>query len=210
MKKEAGILISIAVIAIGIIVGVMISNSNTSSNSSKLLWRDDAPMTGATNPKVKVVEFGDFQCPACGYVAPAVRNILAANKDTVQLEFRHYPLTQIHNNAMNAAIAAEITKKYGKFWEMDKILYDNQSSWSDKSNTADIFAGFATLIGMDETKFRQDWSNQQPYIDSINNDKAAGDAAGIQGTPTFFINGSEYKGNLSEVDLKAAIEAATR
>jgi protein-disulfide isomerase len=143
---------------------------------------------GAKDGKVTLVEFGDFQCPACGTYESLVRQVTADNSATLKVVFRHFPLTQIHQNALSAAKASEAAALQGKFWEMHDILYDKQEEWSKGLKANDYFLTYATTIGLDTVKFTKDLGSKV-IEDKILAEYKEGTVLGIQGTPTFFING---------------------
>lgn len=145
---------------------------------------------GAQNGTVTLVEFGDFQCPACASYEPIVRQVLADNKDTLKLVFKHFPLTQIHRNALAAAKASEAAGLQGKFWEMHDILYDKQDEWGGALNSRDFFLTYATTIGLDTTKFTADLESKV-LEEKVLAEFKEGVRLGVQGTPTFFLNGKK-------------------
>lgn len=154
---------------------------------------------GAQSGKVTLVEFGDFQCPACGAYESIVRQLVADNPTALKVVFRHFPLTQIHQNALPAAKATEAAALQGKFWEMHDILYDKQAEWSKGLNARDYFLTYATTIGLNTTKFSQDFESKI-LEEKILAEYKEGVALGVQGTPTFFINGKMIE---SPRDLEA-------
>lgn len=143
---------------------------------------------GTVGGKVTLVEFGDLQCPACGAYEPIVRQVTAENAGTLQVVFKHFPLTQIHQNALLAAKASEAASNQGRFWEMHDILYDKQSEWSGALNARDIFLGYATQLGLDLNQFTSDL-NSSAIQSKILAEYKEGVNLGVQGTPTFFLNG---------------------
>ena len=145
---------------------------------------------GAQNGTVTLVEFGDFQCPACASYEPIVRQVLADNKDTLKLVFRHFPLTQIHRNALAASKASEAAGLQGKFWEMHDILYDKQDEWGNALNARDFFLTYATTIGLDTKKFLIDIESKV-LEEKVLAEYKEGIKLGVQGTPTFFLNGKK-------------------
>jgi len=174
---------------------------------SALLVKDKSHMTAGKNAKVTIVEFGDYQCPACGAAHPIVKQMLEAyknNKD-VNFVFRNFPLPQ-HKNARVAAEAAEEAGAQDKFWEMHDALYEHQSEWSDSDDALSAFANYARQIGMDADKLRQE-VGKSAFEDAIQADVNDGNAAGVNSTPTFFINGSMMVGVPSIGAFKAAIDA---
>ncbi len=147
---------------------------------------------GAAGAKVTLVEFGDFQCPACGAYEPIVQQVLADNKDTVQIVFKHFPLVQIHQNALLAAKASEAAAVQGKFWEMHDMLYAKQQDWSGALNARDMMIGYATELSLDATQFANDMARKD-IEEKIVAEFKEGARLGVQGTPTFFLNGTMIK-----------------
>ena len=146
---------------------------------------------GAKDGKVTLVEFGDFQCPACAAYEPIVRQVLNDNKDTVKFSYRHFPLTQIHKNALLAAKATEAAALQGKFWEMHDILYDKQDEWGSSLNARDFIMVYATTIGIKKSaQFASDLESAV-VEEKILAEFREGVKLGVQGTPTFFINGKK-------------------
>lgn len=154
---------------------------------------------GAKGAKVTIVEFGDFQCPACAAYEGIVQKVQADNKDTVQVVFKHFPLTQIHHNALFSAKASEAASLQGKFWEMHDMLYDKQKEWGEALNARDYFITYATTLGLDIKKFEADLANAESEKKIIAEQKE-GLRLGVQGTPTFFVNGVKLEQNPQSVD----------
>lgn len=171
----------------------------------RILLRENTHLIKAPNAKVTVVEFGDFQCPACAVAYGVVTQIKSEYKDKINFAFREFPLVA-HANGRNSAYAAEAAGAQGKFWEMHDKLYENQSEWSDKNDPTEIFASYAKEIGIDVDKFKQDVKNKK-YEDQIQVDLNDGNALGVNATPTFFINGKMYTGVLPYEDFKSKIES---
>ncbi len=145
---------------------------------------------GNTSAKVTLTEYGDFQCPACAAYFPVVEQVYEKYKDQIQFQFRNFPLRQIHQHAMVAHRAAEAASNQGKFWEMYQQLYQNNSSWSAESDPTGTFKGYATVIGLDMTKYEADFKSEA-VNNVINADIAEGQKLGVDSTPTFFLNGQK-------------------
>lgn len=139
--------------------------------------------------KVVLMEYSDYQCPACGVYFPVVEKIVSDNIKDLTFVYRNFPLPQ-HPNAMPAAKAAEAAGKQGKFWEMYREIFANQSDWSENGNAKEVFAGYADKLGLDKAKFTTDVSSSEISA-KIQNDYKSGVALQVQGTPTFFINGKK-------------------
>lgn len=145
---------------------------------------------GAVDGKVTLVEFGDFQCPACGAYEPLIRQVTTDNKTVLKVVFKHFPLTQIHSNALLGAKAAEAAALQGKFWEMHDMLYDKQAEWSTGLTARDMIMGYAAALKLDTTKFSNDL-NSKALEDKIMAEEKEGVSLGVEGTPTFFLNGKK-------------------
>lgn len=211
MPKEAKILLSVGLlVVIGAIALVVAKPATTKSElpiDASLLIHPDSHTLGAADAKVKIVEFGDYQCPACGYAHPIVKQILkdySANPN-VSFTFRNYPLP-MHQNARVSAQAAEAAAAQGKFWEMHDMLYDKQEEWGESNSALQYFTTYATAIGLDVAKFTKDVEGNK-YTSVINADVKDGDDVNVNSTPTFFINGKKFGNGVSEyAAFKAEID----
>lgn len=162
---------------------------------------------GAKDGKVTLVEFGDFQCPACGAWEPIVRQALSDNKDILKVTFRHFPLVQLHRNALLAAKATEAASLQGKFWEMHDIIYDKQEEWSESLNARQFFVTYANTLGLDTKKFADD-IDSKAIEEKILAELKEGTRLGVQGTPTFFLNGKKLEGVTNLAGFNKAIKDA--
>lgn len=215
MSKDIKLLIGVIVFSsiIVVIAAFTIGNQPTkdkgqkvlTEEQAKILIRSDTHMTGPKSAKVTVVEFGDFQCPACGIAYTIVKQIENEYKEKVNFAFREFPLMG-HKNGYNSALAAEAAGGQNKFWEMYDKLYSNQKEWSDKNNALEIFTSYAKEIGIDSDKFKKDVESKK-YDSNIQADLRDGNILDINATPTFFINGRVYNGVLNYDDFKSKIES---
>ena len=211
MTVENKFLIGTATITLILIIGGVIffsKNQPPPENSSQDIDQNTV-LAGAThtignqNAPLNVVEFGDFQCPACAQAEPILKKILSQNREKIYFTFRHYPLT-FHKNARIAAQAAEAASIQGKFWEMHDLIYQNQKEWSDSTGAEEIFERYAEDIGLDKSKFKDDIDKTTAII---NDDYALGNKVGVQSTPTFYINGKKYSGVVSEVTFQQLLDS---
>jgi protein-disulfide isomerase len=173
-----------------------------------LLSNATSHMTGSPEAKVTVVEFGDYQCPACAQTHPAIKQVVdayAANPD-FNFVFRHFPLSQ-HANAVEAAAAAEASGAQGKYWEMHDMLYEHQNEWASLGDPTVVFVGYATTLGLDVARFTKEISDKK-YADVIAADLSDGNRAGVNATPTIYINGTKVSGPIMVKSLSDAIDAA--
>ncbi len=139
--------------------------------------------------KVTIIEYADYQCPACRVAGPAIKEAVVRNKDNVKLVFRNFPLTNIHPNALAAAAAAESAGLQNKFWEMHEKLFSNQKEWSSalpKTRT-EIFKGYAEELGIDSNKFVEDLESEQ-VLNKIKRDSNIASKLDLPGTPSITVN----------------------
>jgi len=165
------------------------------------LLRADDPTLGPADAPVTVVEFGDFECPACAALHTVLKPIREANTD-VQFAYRQFPLTQIHEFAQGSAEASLAAHAQGKFWEFHDMLFENQSQLS-----RDDLITHAGTIGLDVAQFTREL-DEGVYAEAVEQDRTDGNIVGVRGTPTVFINGLRYQGPLSVDSVQAAIDAA--
>ena len=211
MTGENKFLIGIGIItAILLIAGVFFFSKNQPppENSNQTIDQNTV-LANAThtirdqNAPLNVVEFGDFQCPACAQAEPILKKVLGQNGEKIYFVFRHYPLST-HKNARIAAQAAETAGIQGKFWEMHDLIYENQKEWSDSGDAEEIFFRYAEQIGLDKSKFKDDIDKTTT---TINDDYALGNKVGVKSTPTFFINGKKYSGVVSEATFQQLLDS---
>ncbi len=153
---------------------------------------------GNKDAKVILVEYGDFQCPACGSAHPTVKKLTEKYKDSLGFVFRNYPLTQIHPNARAAAAAVEAAGKQGKYWEMHNLVFESQNEWSDAGGTdrGNFFSNYAEQVGLNKANFNAALKNDSVQINKkIDFDRALGTKLGVNSTPTFYLNGVKLEGN---------------
>ncbi len=155
-------------------------DSNAGSNHIK----------GKGSAGVEIVEFADFQCPTCAQFDPLVQAVVKKYNDQITFQFRHFPLVQIHQNAMIAHRSAEAAGKQNKFWQMHDLLFERQDIWKDSSNAKLVMEDYASELGLNVDKFKSDFASTQ-VNDIITADIKAGQDAGVSGTPTFVIDGKK-------------------
>ena len=157
---------------------------------------------------VTLIEYGDFQCPACGAYYPIVKELESTYGDKVNFVFRHFPLIQIHPNAFAAARAAEAAGNQGKFFEMHDKLYETQNSWGEAtSNQQSLFEGYAQELGLKMDQFKSDYSSNE-VADRINQDLATGQQTfSIDSTPSFVLNGTKITNPKDVEEFKKLLDS---
>ena len=157
------------------------------------------PYKGSQDAPVVLVEFSDFQCPACKQASGVVRQLAADYGDKLKVVYKHMPLT-MHKQAFPAAQAAVCSGEQGKFWEMHDLLF----ALTDLSGSA--LQSYAAKLGLDADKFAQCMASEESRA-AVESDLKEGQAAGISGTPSFVLNGRLLKGGRRVEDFKALIDA---
>ena len=151
---------------------------------------------------VTLVEYGDYECPYCGEAYPIVKEIQRRLEDRMRFVFRNFPLTQSHPHAQHAAEAAEAAAVQGKFWEMHDYLFEHQQALDDTH-----LVHYAVALHFDEETFKREMTTHM-YANRVREDFLNGVRSGVNGTPTFFINGVRHDASYELETLLAAIEAA--
>ena len=181
------------------------SNNSAQDNSVQLAAPVDEKrdhVRGPSNAPVTMVEYGDFECPDCGAAYPTVSELIQRMGDRMRFVYRYYPLVDMHPHAEHAAEIAEAAAAQGKFWEMYDKLYQNQRHLSD-----DNLMQYATSLGLDTQRIEREMQNET-YTKRIEEDLESGDASGLEGTPTFYINGAYYDGAYNVDAFQEALEQA--
>lgn len=155
---------------------------------------------GPTDAPVVLVEYADFECPYCGRAFLELRKLDDAVGDQIRFVFRHFPLSQAHPHAFLAAEASEAAGAQQHFWEMHDQLFMNQHNLE-----ASALLNYAADLGLDLRRFERDLQAQR-YRAKVRKDFLEGVRSGVNGTPTFFINGERWNGSYSAEALLAAIE----
>ena len=155
---------------------------------------------GNPEGEVTLVEYGDFECPYCGQAHPIVTELLQRMGAEIRFVFRHFPLSQMHPHAQLAAEAAEAAAAQGKFWEMHDTLYENQQSLDPQSLVA-----YAADLDLDVPRFEAELA-EHTHQPRVREDFSSGVRSGVNGTPSFFINGRRHDGPWDLESLAAAIE----
>jgi len=192
-NKTKPIVIIVLAVALAAVIAVYGSRksvpaSETASKSTIEANSGGGHVRGNASAPVTLVEFGDYQCPSCGYYHPIVDELLRRYPEKVKLEFHHYPLIQMHPHALAAAMAVEAAGDQGKYWEMHDLVYTHQREWSAMPNPESEFLAFAAQLGLDANKFMR--SVKSTDVEKrILEDIQRGSNLKVGGTPSFFING---------------------
>jgi protein-disulfide isomerase len=169
---------------------------------------------GKADSKVRIIEYGDFQCPGCGNAYPILKTVTEKYKNQVAFVFRNLPLTTLHPNARAAAGAAEAAGLQGKYWAMHDQLYANQSDWENltTSQRLDTFANYAQALGLNVATFRKDYASERV------NQKISFDGAVFaktkleKSTPTILVDGTQVQSDVwsNQTKMDAAVATALK
>ncbi|MFI7068885.1 DsbA family protein [Micromonospora sediminicola] len=172
-----------------------------------LVREDSHRLSTAADGKVTLVEFLDFECESCAAAYPAVKQVLATYSDRITFVVRYFPIPS-HPNADLAARTAQAAASQGRFHDMYTQLFENQTRWGhNEQPQTEMFLGYARTLGLDMPRFQRDLDDPATAA-RVAKDKTDGEAAGVQGTPTFFLNGRQLTDLRTQDDLVAAIDSA--
>jgi protein-disulfide isomerase len=219
MTKNLKVTITVAVVAVAVLVLVLLVNRPStpspesaqapegSSVSSKVPVRENSHrLSTADDGRVTLVEFLDFECESCGAAFPIVEQLRNEYAGRVTFVTRYFPIPS-HSNAENAAVSVEAAARQGRFEAMYQRMFETQAQWGEQqASKAELFRGFAADLGLDMAAYDRAIADPAT-IERVLADKRDGEAAGVQGTPTFFLNGVQLRLRSGD-DLRAAIDLA--
>jgi protein-disulfide isomerase len=148
---------------------------------------------GNLDADLVIVEYGDYQCPYCGAAYPVLKKLLKKFSREVKFVFRNFPLSEMHEYALSAAIAAEAASLQDKFWEMHDAIYENQENLDDL-----YLFKLAEKIGLNMEKFKSDIQKEE-LNDRVDADFQGGVISGVNGTPSFYVNAKKFNGGAEEL-----------
>ena len=157
---------------------------------------------GPADAAVTLVEYGDYECPYCGAAYPIIKQTQTEMGEGLRFVFRNFPISTSHPHAEQAAEAAEAAANQGKFWEMHDVLYENQARLREED-----LRGYAVKLGLDVDLFDKELA-EHVHAGRIHEDVMSGVRSGVNGTPTFFVNGLRYDGSYELEALLPALRAA--
>ena len=157
---------------------------------------------GLASAPVTLVEYGDYQCPFCGAAYPILKDVQARMGDGLRMVFRNFPISTSHPNAELAAEAAEAAAVQGRFWEMHDLLYENQKRLLDPD-----LRDYAERLALDVERFDKELA-EHVHAARVREDFMSGVRSGVNGTPTFYINGARHDDSYDVETMLAALERA--
>ena len=184
------------------------SDGGNSSASSVFSVSESDWTKGNKEAAATLIEYSDFQCPACGAYYPLVKQLSQEFGDKVLFVYRHFPLDQ-HKNAELASYAAEAAGKQDKFWEMHDLIFEGQKEWSDSEDARALFAKYAASLNLVAEQFQKDIDSAEVKA-KVEKDYQSGLNAKVNSTPTFFLNGKKLQNPRSYEEFKKILEAAVQ
>ncbi|BCJ57531.1 DsbA family protein [Micromonospora endophytica] len=219
MTKNLRLTLAMVLVVILAMIGLITINRNRADtpraaadagqpvDPAVLVRADSHRLSTAADGKVTLVEFLDFECEACGAVYPAIEEIRDTYGDRITFVVRYFPIPS-HPNAELAARAAQAAANQDRFPQMYATLFENQESWGhQRTPQTERFVEYARTIGLDVDRFQRDLDDPAT-AERVARDRADGETAGVQGTPTFFLNGRQLTEIRTQADMIAAIDAA--
>lgn len=163
---------------------------------------------GNKEAKVVLVEYSDFQCPACAYYYPLLKKLSQDFGNKVSFSYRHFPLRQ-HMNARSAAYAAEAAGRQNKFWEMHDLIFENQTKWENRGDAEKIFTELAASLELNIDQFKKDIGSAE-IKNKVENDFQSGVQSKVNSTPTIFLNGKKIEVPPNYDELRNIINEAVK
>ena len=207
MLKKIGIIIGAVVIVLVSVLGLIkLSGSSNSTSTINLPPISKTDITkGDPKAKVTLIEYADFQCPACGAYHPLINQLLTEFDGKIFYVYRMFPLANIHKNAIISSQAGYAAYKQNKFFDMDDLLYNGQASWEGLADPSQTFVDYAKKLKLDIDKFQKDMTSDEAknYVADSQNQALN---AGINATPTFFVNGRQIQNPASYDEFKKIIQ----
>lgn len=208
MKRHFWKIIAAAVV---VLVAGSVVYSQQSAKKANEGVEVETHVKGNPEAAVTLVEYSDFQCPACAQFYPVIKQLIEEKGDSIRFEYRHFPLVNIHPQAVPAARSAEAAGQQGQFWQMHDKLFENQNTWSKSTNPRAYFEQYAEELGLDLDTFKRHL-NSSVITDAVMDGFDDARARGFTGTPTFLLNDQVMNYSTFEefqAQIDAAIDAAT-
>lgn len=206
MKNSSIWVLTISVLVLSVVGLIMLTKQGGGPSTLSIPVSATDNFRGGENAKVILVEYSDFQCPACRSFAPHLDELSETLGEDLKLVYRHFPLPQ-HGNALSASFASEAGARQGKFWEMEKMLFERQNEWGEAPDARTLFEGYAQELGLNMEQYKKDVVSDE-VKDKVEADRRGGIASKVNSTPSFFLNGERMTGYESFDQFKALINEA--
>lgn len=196
----------VLVLIVAVIFGIFkLSNEGKRTTDDPFEITSQDHVKGNRDAAVTLIEYSDFQCPACRGYFPLIKKLNSDFPDNLRIVYRHFPLTSIHPHAIPAAKASEAAAIQGRFWEMHDLIFDNQSNWTNSSDVEEIFESYADILKLDLEKYRADFDSKA-VSRKVSSDRALALRQNLRGTPSFYLQGRRLENVNDYTTLKGIIE----
>ncbi len=194
MNKFQSTLVLLLILA-GLVVGAKVFLIRSQSHANG----QDERAKGNPQARVKIIEYIDFQCPACAYGMKYLKTFLDQHPSDLYVQVRYFPLTNMHHHAMISATYSECASRQGKFWALEDLMIPQQAQWAELINPEPVFNAMATQVGLNMDQLRSCLASENTRK-VIYDEKSVGQSLGITSTPTYFINNKMVVGTKSLQD----------
>ncbi len=190
-----------SLVIVGVLVGLIVGAKFYLAPKAKKVEVNiqDARAKGNPQARVKIIEFVDFQCPACAYGLKYLKTFFDQHPNDLYIQVRYFPLTNMHHHAMISALFSECAARQGKFWALDDQMISQQAQWAQLINPQPVFQSMASQVGMDMDQLNVCLASENARK-VINDEKSLGQSLGITSTPTYFVNNKMVVGPKSLAD----------
>lgn len=196
----------VLVLIVAVIFGIFkLSNEGKRTTNDPFEITSQDHVKGNRDAAVTLIEYSDFQCPACRGYFPLIKQLNSDFPENLRIVYRHFPLTSIHPHAIPAAKASEAAGMQDRFWEMHDLIFDNQSNWTNSSDVEEIFESYADILKLDLEKYRADFDSKA-VSRKVSGDRALALRQNLRGTPSFFLQGRRLENVSDYTTLKGIIE----
>lgn len=203
MKSILNIILAIVIV---VVIVILIGRAKGNNPTQQGVLDLEPRLAGNIEAPLALIEYADFQCPACASYHTLVQQVLEEYGDRISFEFRHLPLSSIHPVAIPAARAAEAAAQQGKFWEMHDLLFERQDVWSRSVGANGLFIKYAEELDLDVDQFRSHLKNKE-ITQHIAKSRDLAQELGITSTPTFILGGELIQNPGTLEEFSALIEA---
>lgn len=187
-------------------LGWLLVGQPEKESSAEFTITENDHVAGNASASATLIEYSDFQCPACASYHSLVNQLKDDLGENLQIVYRHFPLRSIHDHAQLAAQASEAAANQDMFWQMHDLLFENQAFWSTLEDPTETFLDYASELELDIDQFNADL-NSQEVEEKVNTDYQSAIQAGVNSTPTFFLNGKKLSNPATYETFKSLIEA---
>lgn len=205
MKRTVQLVLALVVLAgIGLLIWKNPASAPGNGSSDPAQVLSDDWVKGAPMAQVTIMEYADFECPACQVYNGWIKQLEREYAGRIRFVFRYFPLPS-HRNGRLSSYAAEAAGRQGKFWQMHGLLFDNQDQWAGQNDPMPTFEKFAKIIELDVEQFRKDIETDA-VKDRVNRDVASGTRLRVNATPTLFLNGAKAESPRDYESLKKLVD----